>query len=99
MLLYLVYDKDQKTLSTPLLAPTLEIAQNSLKELNPENLSSLIIHPLQTLQSPLDLFLLSIDENKNLPDFILSNTSSDSSPIADATTEGRETPHSLINNL
>ena len=87
MLLYLVYDKDKKTLSTPLLAPTLEIAQLSLKELNPENLNSLILHPLQILNSPLDLFLLSIDETINLPDFILSNSSVDH--IDEQTSEAR----------
>ena len=87
MLLYLVYDKDQKTLSTPLLAPTLDIALSSLKELNPENLNSLIIHPLQTLNSPLDLFLLSIDETINLPDFILLNSSVDH--IDEQTSEAR----------
>lgn len=87
MLLYLVYDKDQKTLSTPLLAPTLEIALSSLKELNPENLNSLIIHPLQTLNSPLDLFLLSIDETINLPDFIIPNSSVDH--IDEQTSEAR----------
>lgn len=74
MLLYLVYDKDQKTLSTPLLAPTLQIAETSLKQLNPENLSSLIIHPLADLKNPLDLFLLSIDENKILPDFLITRS-------------------------
>lgn len=84
MLLYLVYDKDQKTLSAPLLAPTQEIAENALRELNPENLSSLIIHPLITLNNPLDLFLLSIDETISLPDFVigaanlLANQTSDS---------------------
>lgn len=84
MLLYLVYDKDKKTLSAPLLAPTQEIAENALKELNPENLSSLIIHPLITLNSPIDLFLLSIDETISLPDFVigaaslLANQTSDS---------------------
>ena len=89
MLLYLVYDKDQKTLSTPLLAPTQEIAQNSLNTLNPENLHSLIIYPLAILNNPLDLFLISIDENKSLPDFIL-NTSGDSSSIVEDTNEVRE---------
>lgn len=86
MLLYLVYDTDQKTLSTPLLAPSLEIAQASLQELNPENLSSLIIHPLSTLTSPLDLFLISIDETKFLPDFIIDAAS----PLASPTSEARE---------
>lgn len=75
MLLYLVYDKDQKTLSTPLLAPTQEIAQNSLNELNPENLSSLIIHPLAILNNPLDLFLLTIDETQPFPDFLTGEAS------------------------
>lgn len=75
MLLYIVYDKDEKTLSTPLLAPTQEIAQNSLNELNPENLSSLIIHPLAILNSPLDLFLLTVDENISFPDYIIGAAS------------------------
>jgi len=87
MLLYVVYDKDQKTLSTPLLAPTQEIAQNSLNTLNPENLNSLIIYPLAILNSPLDLFLISIDENKALPEF-LTNTSDDN--IVEDTNEVRE---------
>jgi len=87
MVLYVVYDKDQKTLSTPLLAPTQEIAQNSLNSLNPENLNSLIIYPLAILNSPLDLFLISIDENKSLPDFLLSNSSTDSSPIGEQPSE------------
>lgn len=71
MLLYLVYDKEKKTLSTPLLAPTLEIAQNSLNQINPENLTSLIIHPLAILNNPLDLFLLNVDASIPLPDFII----------------------------
>lgn len=87
MLLYLVYDKDQKTLSTPLLAPTQEIAQTSLNQLNPENLTSLIIYPLAILNNPLDLFLLNIDENKSLPEF-LTNTSDDN--IVEDTSEARE---------
>ncbi|UYD39240.1 MAG: hypothetical protein [Wigfec virus K19_170] len=66
-ILYLVFDSQKQTLSTPLLAPTLEIAQQSLNSLNPENLSSLSIHQLAILNSPLDLFLLSIDETKTLP--------------------------------
>lgn len=90
MLLYLVYDKDKKTLSTPLLAPTQEIAVNSLKELNPENLDSLLIYPLQTLNSPLDLFLLAIDENKSLPDFILTSDDIERSDIIEDTNEVRE---------
>jgi hypothetical protein len=87
MLLYVVYDKDQKTLSTPLLAPTQEIAQTSLNQLNPENLQSLIIYPLAILNSPLDLFLISIDENKALPEFLI-NTSDDN--IVEDTNEVRE---------
>lgn len=71
MLLYVVFDKVKRTLSTPLLAPSLEIADSSLKELNPENLSDLIIHPLQTLNNPLDLFLLRTDDSIELPDFII----------------------------
>jgi len=90
MLLYLVFDKDKKTLSTPLLAPSLEIAQASLQELNPENLSSLTIYPILTLNNPLDLFLLTLDENKKLPDSMLIKPSSDISDIADATNEVRE---------
>jgi hypothetical protein len=88
MLLYLVYDKKQKTLSTPLLAPTLEIAQNSLNQLNPENLSDLIIYPLQNLNSPLDLFLLAIDEQKALPDFIIPRDNS--LELSEDTSEARE---------
>lgn len=71
MLLYLVYDTQEKTVSTPLLAPTQEIAQDALNQLNPENLSNLIIHPLAILNSPLDLFLLSLDENLNLPNYLI----------------------------
>lgn len=82
MLLYLVYDKDQKTLSTPLLAPTLQIAQDSLNTINPENLNSLIIYPLATLNSPLDLFLLTVDCDKAFPEF-LTNSSTDSSSISE----------------
>lgn len=89
MLLYVVYDKDQKTLSTPLLAPTQEIAQNSLNTLNPENLNSLIIYPLAILNSPLDLFLISIDETKSLPEFLLSYFSTDSSSIGEKASEAR----------
>jgi hypothetical protein len=90
MLLYLVFDKDKKTLSTPLLAPTLEIAETSLKELNPENLDSLLIYPIATLNSPLDLFLLAIDENKPLPDFILPRMSSNECDGIEDTSEARE---------
>lgn len=87
MLLYLVYDKDQKTLSTPLLAPTQEIAQTSLNQLNPENLQSLIIYPLATLNSYLDLFLLNIDETKPLPDFLIGAASN---ALQAHTSEARE---------
>lgn len=86
MLLYLVYDKVQRTVSTPLLAPTLEIAQTALKQLNPENLNNLIIHPLSDLKNVLDLFLLNLDENKTLPEFLITK-SDDSSPIVDSTSE------------
>ena len=96
MLLYLVYDKDQKTLSTPLLAPTQEIAQNSLNTLNPENLNSLIIYPLAILNSPLDLFLISIDENKALPDFLLNTSDAN---IVEDTNEVRESLTSDLHNL
>lgn len=88
MQLYLVYDKDQKTLSNPLLAPTLQIAQDSLNQLNPENLQSLIIYPLAILNNPLDLFLLSIDETKSLPDFLISS-STDCSTISEQPSEAR----------
>lgn len=84
MLLYLVYDKDKKTLSAPLLAPTQEIAENALKELNPENLSSLIIHPLSNLKQPLDLFLLSIDETISLPDFVIGAANSLANQTSDS---------------
>lgn len=94
MLLYLIYDKDKKTLSTPLLAPTLEIAETSLKELNPENLQSLIISPLAHLTSPLDLFLLAIDENKPLPNFITPRVNS--SEFAEDASEARELQNSHI---
>lgn len=84
MLLYLVYDKDKKTLSAPLLAPTQEIAENALKDLNPENLSSLIIHPLITLNNPIDLFLLSIDETISLPDFVIGAANSLANQTSDS---------------
>lgn len=84
MLLYIVYDKDKKTLSAPLLAPTQEIAENALKELNPENLSSLIIHPLISLNSPIDLFLLSIDETISLPDFVIGAANSLANQTSDS---------------
>lgn len=87
MLLYLVYDTKNETVSYPLTAPSLEIAQASLYKLNPQNISDLIIHPLLTLNHPLDLFLLSIDTNKPLPSYI--HRSGDSSPIADPTNEVR----------
>jgi len=85
MLLYLVYDKDKKTVTTPLLAPTLEIAEISLRELNPENLTSLILYPLFDLNSPLDLFLLAINEEKPLPNFIIARENS--SEFAEQTSE------------
>lgn len=94
MLLYIVYDKTQRTLTTPLLAPSLEIAQNSLQELNPENLNDLILHPLATLNSVLDIFLITLDENKELPSF-LTNTSDDY--IVEDTNEVRES--SDLHNL
>ncbi|UYD39257.1 MAG: hypothetical protein [Wigfec virus K19_179] len=87
MLLYLVYDKDKQTVSTPLLAPSLEIAETSLKELNPENLSSLTIQPLTTLNSVLDLFLLSIDENKPLPSYLIGRESIERSDGSDPSSE------------
>ena len=76
MLLYLVYDSTAKTVSYPLTAPNAETAYQALQELNPENLSDLIIHPLLTLNSPLDLFLLSLDENKTLPAFLINRSDS-----------------------
>jgi len=88
MLLYLVFDKNKKTVSTPLLAPSLEIAQTSLNQLNPENLNDLIIHPIKVLSSPLDLFLLNIDETLSLPDFIIPRDNS--LELSEDTTEGRE---------
>lgn len=73
-ILYVVYDKSKKTLSQPLIGPSLEVATDSLNLLNPENLSDLIIHPILTLNSNLDLFLLSIDPTKSLPDFIIDKS-------------------------
>ncbi|KIM02874.1 MAG: hypothetical protein KU29_13690 [Sulfurovum sp. FS06-10] len=86
MLLYLVYDTVLKTLSTPLIAPSLEIAQSSLKELNPENLSDLQLHPLTKLNNPLDLFLLTLDTNIPLPDFL---TNASKSSLEHSTSEAR----------
>ena len=88
MLLYLVFDRKQSTVSTPLLAPSLECAQRALEELNPENLSDLILHPLFTLDSPLDLFLLGINDKTILPPFL--KPWSNSLELGEDETEGRE---------
>jgi len=70
MILYLVYDKKQQRVSSPLLVNSFESALGSMKELNPENIEDLEIHQLCELQSSLDLFLLDINSSKSLPDFL-----------------------------
>jgi len=74
MVLYLIYDSTAKTVTHPMVAHSLQIAQNALNELNPENLNDLHIHILTELNDLLDLFLLNIDENKTLPEFIINRS-------------------------
>jgi len=70
MILYLVYDKKQQRVSSPLLVNSLESALGSMKELNPENIEDLELYELCELQSSLDLFLLDINTTRTLPDFL-----------------------------
>lgn len=65
MLLYVIYDTSKKTLSLPLLAPSVEVARQGLKELNPENLADLEVVPIEILSHPLDILLLQ-KANKSL---------------------------------
>lgn len=46
MILYLVYDKKNNTCTSPTVAHTFLDAQEALKEINPENLSDLILHEI-----------------------------------------------------
>lgn len=84
MLLYLVFDTQTQRVTPPILANDLEEAYQALKQINPENLSNLIIHPLLNINDSLDLFLLSIDSNKELPAFL---TTRSGDHIADPTSE------------
>lgn len=95
-ILYLVYDKKNNTCTPPAFAESLAQAEAALSEINPENISDLIIHPLLTISNIYDFFLLSIDTTKSLPDFIFqSNSSGDhiaeqpsDSAVADPVLEG-----------
>ncbi|UOF78628.1 hypothetical protein [Microviridae sp.] len=71
MILYLVYDKKNNSATAPAIAPSFEEAQRALKQIYPENIDDLVIHELIKLNSFYDLFLITLDENKPLPDFIL----------------------------
>lgn len=76
MILYLVYDLKNNSCTSPAIAENFNEAQLALKAINPENLSDLVIHELTTLHSLYDLFLLEINENKSLPDFLTSRSDS-----------------------
>lgn len=73
MLLYLVYDKKNNTTTAPALAQDLNEVKAALREVNPENSNDLVIHELCYLSSFLDLFFLDLDQNKQLPSYVLSN--------------------------
>lgn len=66
MLLYVLYDSKNKTLSLPLLSPNYDTIKQSLTELNPENLSDLTIISIVELNHPFDLLKLRLDQNVNL---------------------------------
>lgn len=74
MLLFIVYDKSSNKCTAPAIAEDISEATEALKLINPENINDLIIHPLCNLTSLYDLFLLTIDENLSLPDFILNRS-------------------------
>lgn len=92
MILYLVYDKKNNTCTSPTVVHTFLDAQEALKEINPENLSDLILHEICTINSIYDFFLLSPNENKNLPDFLI-NRSDDSSATSTQQAEGAVASH------
>lgn len=84
MLLYLVVDTKNHSVTAPAIAMDLQEAETALKTINPENLEDLKIHPLTTFISLYDLFLLDINHNKSLPDF-LNNRSALADEVNDAT--------------
>ena len=76
MILYLVYDKKNNTCTHPALAIDVAEATQALHQINPENLSDLIIYPICTINSIYDFFILSPDQNKKLPEFLITRSDS-----------------------
>lgn len=90
-LLFIVFDKSNHTCTPPAYADSLAQAEAALSEINPENLSDLIIHPLLYINSIYDFFLLSLDTTKPLPHFLTSQTNtSDGTLAVEDTSEARE---------
>lgn len=74
MILYLVFDKKNHTCTSPAFGHDLSEAQEALRLINPENIDDLVIHVITEIKSIYDFFLLTVDENKSLPDFILNRS-------------------------
>lgn len=91
MLLYLVVNLSDNSITPPALGESLEQVELALKQINPENISDLHIHSLLTINNPLDFFLLSLDSEKKLPDFIL-NRSADVTSSATQQPKGVSSP-------
>nr|QJB19041.1 MAG: hypothetical protein [Microvirus sp.] len=92
MLLYLVVNLVDQSITPPALGESLEQVKQALKQINPENISDLHIHPLLTINDPLDFFLISLDSEKKLPDFILNR----SADVTSSATQQPEGASSLI---
>jgi len=94
MILYLVCDLKNQTSTAPAVADSLELAQDALKEINPENLDDLHIHILAELSTFLDLFLLDVNPEKKLPEFLFNRTA-EVTPSASHQPEGGSDLHNL----
>lgn len=74
MILYLVYDSKNQSCTAPAIATDFNEAEQALLSINPENIDDLHIHVLTQLHSFLDLFLLDVNVEKPLPNFILQKS-------------------------
>lgn len=67
MILYLIHDLQQNTYSHPLVGPDLGTVNQSLLQLNPENLSDLKVVVLDTLETLDDLLKLRVIDEHSIP--------------------------------
>lgn len=70
MLIYVIYDHQKKTISHPMVVESLKVAKDALREMNPANYNDLIVHPVCALNELRDLFRLSVNPQRELPDFL-----------------------------